>query len=82
MSTPPCLVHGVGADEPCSLIEPICPARFARMCNPLVSMFRAMSNVAVDAAERAREATRGEPGTAPPIVVDEDVAARAKGRPS
>lgn len=51
MSAPvPCLVHGVGPDEPCSLVEPACAARLARMANPLVSLFRSMASAAVEAS--------------------------------
>ena len=46
----PCLVHGVCPDEPCSIVEPACAARLARMANPLVSLFRSMASAAVEAS--------------------------------
>lgn len=52
----PCLVHGVGPDEPCSLVELACAARLARMANPLVSLFRSMASAAIEIAPPIFEA--------------------------
>lgn len=49
--------------------------------NVVLSLWRSMSGAAVAELEqraKAEAATRGEPGMAPPLVVDEDAAARRR----
>lgn len=78
-----CPAHDLPAEVACPVPGGACRDRViaAGTGSPLRALWRSMSGAAVDAEKqraRAEAETRGEPGTAAPLVCDEDVAARGK----
>ena len=76
-----------GADGPSDAVFANCHACFEAAArerespNPVLALFQSMGAAYLDAEHRRAEAervTRGEPGKAPPIVLDEDLAARSR----